>query len=60
MKFVSLKTALLLALTAAKRGSVLQALSIQLLSVLFAKVKVCFKLNPAFVSKVVESGYRCP
>ena len=58
MKFVSLKTALLLALTTAKRVSDLQALSIRPSCLQFSQglTKVCFRPNPAFVPKVVESG----
>lgn len=62
MKFVSLKTALILVLTPAKRVSDLQALLIRPLCLQFGAglTKVCFKPNPAFVPKVMESGYRCP
>ncbi|KAK0154188.1 Potassium voltage-gated channel subfamily H member 4 [Merluccius polli] len=62
IKFVSLKTALLLALTTAKRVSDLQALSIRPSCLQFARgrTKVCLRPNPAFVPKVVVSGYRCP
>ncbi|KAK0156393.1 hypothetical protein N1851_000309 [Merluccius polli] len=62
MKFVSLKTALLLALTSAKRVSDLQALSIRPSCLQFApgRTKVCLRPNPAFVPKVVVLGYRCP
>ncbi|XP_032363907.1 uncharacterized protein LOC116677742 [Etheostoma spectabile] len=62
MKFVSLKTALLLALTTAKRVSDLQALSVQQTCLQFAPglSRVCLRPNPAFVPKVVESAYRCP
>ena len=62
MKFVSLKTVLLLALTTAKRVSDLQAWSVQPTCLQFAPglSKVCLRPNPAFVPKVVESAYRCP
>ncbi|XP_050925700.1 LOW QUALITY PROTEIN: uncharacterized protein LOC127142337 [Lates calcarifer] len=62
MKFVSLKTVLLLALTTAKRVNDLQAFSIRPSCSQFAPggTKVCLRPNPAFVPKVVESAYRCP
>nr|XP_043888269.1 uncharacterized protein LOC122773567 [Solea senegalensis] len=62
MKFVSLKTVLLLALSTAKRVSDLQALSIRPSCLQFGPglSKVCLRPNPAFVPKVVESAYRCP
>lgn len=61
IKFVSLKTALLLALTTAKRVSDLQALSIRpsCLQMAPGLAKVCLRPNPAFVPKVMESAYRC-
>ncbi|XP_049927771.1 uncharacterized protein LOC126407128 [Epinephelus moara] len=62
LKFLSLKTAVLLALTTAKRVSDLQALSTRSVCMQFAPggSKVCLRPNPAFVPKVVESAYRCP
>ncbi len=62
VKFVSLKTDLLLALTTAKHVSDLQSLSIRPSCLQFAPglTKVCLRPNPAFVPKVVESAYRCP
>lgn len=61
LKFASLKTALLLSLTTAKRVSDLQALSIQPSFLQFTPglTKVCLQPNPAFVPKVVEAAYRC-
>ena len=62
LKFLSLKTALLLAVTTAKRVSDLQALSTRPACLQFAPggSKVCLRPNPAFIPKVVESAYRCP
>ncbi|XP_072235172.1 uncharacterized protein [Leuresthes tenuis] len=62
LKFLSLKTALLLALTTAKRVSDLQALSTRSPCLQFSPglSKVCLRPNPAFIPKVVESAYRCP
>ena len=62
LKFLSLKTALLLALTTAKRVGDLQALSTRPACLQFAPglSKVCLRPNPAFIPKVVESAYRCP
>ncbi|XP_067290316.1 uncharacterized protein [Pseudorasbora parva] len=61
LKFLSLKTALLLALVTAKRVSDLQALSISPSCLQFAPglTRVSFRPNPAFVPKVVDSSYRC-
>ncbi|XP_034530069.1 uncharacterized protein LOC117805448 [Notolabrus celidotus] len=62
MKFVPLKTALILALTTAKRVSDLQALSIRPSCLQFGPglTKVCLRPNPVFVPKVLESAYKCP
>ncbi|XP_075948857.1 uncharacterized protein LOC142951249 [Anarhichas minor] len=62
MKFISLKTVLLLALTMAKRVSDLHALSTRPSCLQFApgRTKVCMRPNPAFVPKVVEPTYSCP
>ncbi len=62
LKFLSLKKALLLALTTAKRVSDLQALSTRPACLQFAPgaSKVCLRPNPAFIPKVVESAYKCP
>ncbi|KAK2823508.1 hypothetical protein Q7C36_020108 [Tachysurus vachellii] len=62
LKYLSLKTALLLALVTAKRVSDLHALSVSPSCLQFAPglTKVSFRPNPAFVPKVLESTYRCP
>nr|XP_055041679.1 uncharacterized protein LOC129429181 [Misgurnus anguillicaudatus] len=62
LKYLSLKTALLLALVTAKRVSDLHALSVSPSCLQFAPglTKVSFRPNPAFVPKVMESAYRCP
>ncbi|XP_052430666.1 uncharacterized protein LOC127971591 [Carassius gibelio] len=61
LKFLSLKTALLLALVSAKRVSDLQALSVSPSFLQFSAgfTRVSFRPNPAFVPKVVDSSYRC-
>ncbi|XP_052450263.1 uncharacterized protein LOC128011656 [Carassius gibelio] len=61
LKFLSLKTALLLALVSAKRVSDLQALSVSPSCLQFSAgfTRVSFRPNPAFVPKVVDSSYRC-
>nr|XP_054591823.1 uncharacterized protein LOC129156244 [Nothobranchius furzeri] len=61
LKFLSLKTALLLALTTAKRVSDLQAWSVSPSCLRWAPgyTKVCLRPNPAFVPKVMESSYSC-
>ncbi|XP_024865142.1 uncharacterized protein LOC108244802 [Kryptolebias marmoratus] len=61
MKFLTLKTALLLALTTAKRVGELHALSVSPTCLQWAPglSKVCLRPNPAFVPKVMETSYRC-
>ncbi|KAL3979316.1 patched 2 [Sarotherodon galilaeus] len=61
LKFLSLKTTLLLALTTAKRVSKLQALSIHpsCLQLALGLTKARLRPNPAFVPKVLETSYRC-
>ncbi|XP_046730060.1 LOW QUALITY PROTEIN: uncharacterized protein LOC124401673 [Silurus meridionalis] len=61
LKFLSLKTVLLVALVTAKRVSELHALSVSPSCLQFAPglTKVSFRPNPAFVPKVVDSSYRC-
>lgn len=61
LKFLSLKTTLLLALTTAKRVSELQALSIHpsCLQLAPGLTKARLRPNPAFVPKVLETSYRC-
>ncbi|XP_030000932.1 uncharacterized protein LOC115426842 [Sphaeramia orbicularis] len=62
LRFLSVKTALLLSLTTAKRVSDLQALSVHpsCLQLAPGRAKACFRPNPAFVPKVMEPSYRCP
>ncbi len=61
LKFLTLKTVLLIALVTAKRVSDLHALSVSPSCLQFAPglTKVSFRPNPAFVPKVVDSAYRC-
>ncbi|XDV34342.1 hypothetical protein PO909_004509 [Leuciscus waleckii] len=61
LKLLSLKSALLLALTTAKRVSELHALSVHNSCMQFAMdySRVTFKTNPAFVPKVSESALAC-
>ncbi|KAL6465658.1 hypothetical protein MHYP_G00257910 [Metynnis hypsauchen] len=61
LKFLSLKTVLLLALTIAKRVSDLQALSIRPSCLQFdpGYTRVCLRPNSAYVPKVMNSAYRC-
>ncbi|GAA6099883.1 uncharacterized protein LOC113652359, partial [Tachysurus ichikawai] len=62
LKYLSLKTALLLALVTAKHVSDLHALSVSPSCLQFAPglTKVSFRPNPAFVPELLESAYRCP
>lgn len=62
LKYVALKTVLLLALTSAKRVSELQALSISPACLQFAPglSRVRFRPNPAFVPKVLDSAHSYP
>ncbi len=61
LKFLTLKTVLLIALIMAKRVSDFHALSVSPSCLQFAPglTKVSFRPNPAFVPKVVDSAYRC-
>lgn len=61
LKYVTLKTILLLALTTAKRVSEMQALSVSPACLQFApgRSRVRFCPNPAFVPKVLDSAFRC-
>ncbi len=61
LKLLSLKFALLLALSTAKRVSELHALSVPNSCMLFAAdfSRVSLKTNPAFVPKVSESAFAC-
>ncbi|XP_055053994.2 uncharacterized protein [Misgurnus anguillicaudatus] len=61
LKFLSLKVALLLALSTAKRVSELHALSVHSSCMVFATdlSRVIFKTNPAFIPKVSESALAC-
>ncbi|XP_066524949.1 uncharacterized protein [Hoplias malabaricus] len=62
LKFLSIKTALLWALTTAKRVGELQALAIRPSCLQFdpGYTKVHLHTNPVFVPKVIGSAYRCP
>ncbi len=61
LKLLSLKTALLLALSTAKRVSELHALSVHNSCMQFTMdySRVSLKTNPAFVPKVIESALAC-
>ncbi|XP_063050161.1 uncharacterized protein LOC134444913 [Engraulis encrasicolus] len=61
LKFLSIKTALLVALTTAKRVSELQAFSVKPSCLQFGTdfKKVRLRPNPGFVPKVMDSAYRC-
>lgn len=59
LKYVALKTVMLLALTSAKRVSVLRALSVRPVCLQFGPglSKVCLCPNPAFIPKVLDSAF---
>lgn len=61
LKFLSIKTALLVALTTAKRVSDMQAFSVKPSCLQFDQgfTRVRLRPNPGFVPKVVDSAYRC-
>ncbi|XP_046692704.1 uncharacterized protein LOC124377322 [Silurus meridionalis] len=61
LKLLSLKVALLLALSTAKRVSELHALSVHISCMRFASdfSRVALKTNPAFIPKVCESAFAC-
>lgn len=61
LKYLSLKTVLLIALVTAKHVSDFQALSVSpsCLQFIPGLIKVSFHPNPAFVPKVVDSAYQC-
>lgn len=62
LKLLSIKKALLISLTTAKRVSDLQALSVHPSCLQMAQrpTTACLRPNPAFVPKLRESSSRCP